>query len=166
MRLIISLLLVQLSLLASVSVGEKAPNFSLKSLTGKSENSINNLKGRVVLLNIWASWCGGCKKEMPALIKLQNEYRTSFQTVTVNIDKDAQSSLEFLHDIEKKVGLNSHFINLHDPKKIVPNAYNCIGMPSSYLIDRDGVVRAIFTGSLDEDDIKALTQEIKQVTQQ
>ncbi|MBU0632869.1 TlpA family protein disulfide reductase [bacterium] len=163
MKTFVIALLLQLSLFADVSIGEKAPEFMLGSMDSQTAYSLNSLQDKVVLLNIWASWCSGCKQEMPKLIKLQNDYHSKFQIVAVNIDKNPDNGLEFLQEVENKIGYMSHFINLHDPKKSVPKLYSCMGMPSSYLIDKHGIIRDIIIGSVDENGIQELKTEIEKM---
>lgn len=166
MKIFITALLLHLSLFASVSIGNKAPDFILQSLNGKSTYSLQNFKGKVVLLNVWASWCGGCKHEMPALIHLQNSYSSGFQVLTINIDKDSKNGLEFLSDIENETGQKSRFVNMHDAEKSVLKSYNCMGMPSSYLIDKNGVIRDIIIGSIDQETIKKIKNKIDKMEQE
>lgn len=163
MKTFVIALLLQLSLFAEVSVGEMAPNFMLSSMNSQESYSLDSLQGKVLLLNIWASWCSGCKQEMPKLIELQNSFRSKFQTVAVNIDRSPDNGLEFLQEIENKVGYMNHFINLHDPKKSVPKLYSCIGMPSSYLIDKKGIIRDIIIGSIDENTLEELKIKIEKM---
>jgi len=151
---------------SSISVGDSAKDFKLKELNGAKEYTIKAFKSRVVLLNVWASWCGGCKKEMPAFFKLQKEFKNGFALVAVSVDSEPQKSREFLQDVEKKVGFKTPFIVLSDTKKSVAKSYRCMGMPSSYLIDKKGKIRQIIVGSLDESDMKELKTQIKKLLQE
>ena len=160
MKTLLLFLALVLNLNAGISEGDKAPNFTLKTLDGKSSHTLQSLKGEVVLVNLWASWCKGCKKEMPEFFKLQKSYKKGFKIVTVSVDDEAEKSQKFLHSVEKKVGYKTPFITLHDTKKNVAKAYQCSAMPSSYLIDKNGVIRNIIIGSMDDADIQALKQEI------
>lgn len=156
MKKIILLLALCMSLFAGVSVGDKAKDFNLKTLDASQNYTLNSFKGDVLLLNVWASWCGGCKEEMPEFYKLQKRYKTGFKIVTVSIDKDSSDAKNFLSAVEQKVGIKTPFITLANGTKSVAKEYRCVAMPSSYLIDKKGVVRDVIVGSLNANDIKEL----------
>lgn len=163
MKKITILMALVLSLYAGVSEGDKAVNFNLKTLDGSKSYKLSDFKGEVVLLNLWASWCGGCKKEMPEFFELQKHYKSGFKIITVSVDKKASKSQDFLNSVEEKVGYKTPFVSLYDPKKTLPKAYGAAGMPSSYLIDKKGVVRAVMVGSLSSDDIEELKHKINKL---
>ena len=148
------------NLVAGVAEGDKAIDFSLKNLDGSKNYTMNDFKGEVVLLNLWASWCSGCKEEMPEFFHLQQNYPKGFKIVAVSIDSDAGNSEKFLASVEDALKMKRPFIVLHDSDKNLPKAYRCIGMPSSYLIDKEGVIRKIIVGSLNSEDIEALKHDI------
>jgi thiol-disulfide isomerase/thioredoxin len=142
--------------------GDKALPFNLKSLSGKSY-SMNSFKGKVVLLNLWASWCSGCKKEMPEFYKLQKSMGSKFKIVAVTIDKNSADAKSFLASVNKKTHMKTPFVVLHNPSKSLARAYKAQGMPSSYLIDKKGIIRAVIVGSLNHNDIVQLKAEIKKL---
>ena len=160
-KILLILMVMSISLLANVKEGDKALPFHLKSLSGKSY-SMNSFKGKVVLLNLWASWCSGCKKEMPEFYKLQKSMR-GFKIVAVNIDKNSDDAKSFLASVNKKTGMKTPFVVLHNPSKSLAKAYKAQAMPSSYLIDKKGIIRAVIIGSLNSSDIKELKAEIKKL---
>jgi thiol-disulfide isomerase/thioredoxin len=160
MRTLIIILALIANLTAGVVEGDKAIGFSLKELSGSKSYTMDDFKGEVVLLNLWASWCSGCKEEMPEFYKLQKQYPKGFKIVAVSIDSDAQKSRDFLSSVEEELGMRRPFIVLLDSEKKLPKSYRCIGMPSSYLIDKEGVIRKIIVGSLDSEDIDALRHDI------
>ena len=161
-KILLGLLLVS-SLFADIKVGDKAIGFDLKDLNKEKSYTLEGLKGQVVLLNIWASWCSGCKAEMPEFFELQKEYKDGFQLVAISIDKKPKDAKKFLAMVEKKLGYETPFIVLHDKKKSSAKAYKCVGMPSSYLIDKNGVIQKIMVGSLDEEKIKLLKADINKL---
>jgi thiol-disulfide isomerase/thioredoxin len=163
MKKIILLLVLGLSLYGGVREGDQAVKFDLKSLDQSKSYKMQDFAGDVVLLNLWGSWCSGCKKEMPEFFKLQKEYANGFKIVAVSIDNDAAASEKFLNSLEDELGYKTPFLTLHDPKKLLPKAYGAVAMPSSYLIDKNGVVRAVIVGSLSGDDIEELKQEINKL---
>ncbi len=163
MKTLLLFLALGLSLYAGISEGDKAPNFTLKTLDGTKSHTLKGLKGDVVLVNLWASWCKGCKKEMPKFVDLQKSYKKGFKLVTVNLDDDSEKAHKFLQSVEKKTGSKIPFITLSDPSKSVAKEYKCAAMPSSYLIDKHGVIQQVIVGSLDADDIKQLKVEINKL---
>ena len=156
-KLIISLF-ISLNLFAAPSVGDKAVDFELVNLYNQSQKvSSDTLKGKVVLLNLWASWCGGCQEEMPLFVDLQKQFsKDKFVIVTSSIDNEASSAVEFLEMIDKRRVLTA----LYDADKKLPKAYRCPGMPSSYLIDKNGKIVKVYVGSLDDDAIDSLKTNI------
>jgi len=160
MKKIVILIALALSLYASIGEGDKAVDFNLKTLDGSKSYKLSDFKGEVILLNLWASWCGGCKKEMPEFFALQKRYKSGFKIVTASIDKNSNDSISLLKSVEDDAGYKTPFISLYDPEKILAKAYRAKGMPSSYLIDKEGTVRAVMVGSLSHDDIADLVKEI------
>ena len=160
MKKIIILMALALSLYAGIGAGDKAVEFNLKTLDETKSYKMSDFKGEVVLLNLWASWCGGCKKEMPEFFELQKKYTKGFKIVTASIDKNCDDSIDFLKSVESDVGYKTPFISLYDPEKTLAKAYRAKGMPSSYLIDKNGVVRVVMVGSLTHEDMADLIKEI------
>jgi peroxiredoxin len=117
-----------------------APDFTLKSLTGPNLR-LKEQRGKVVLLNFWATWCGPCREEMPQLNKLYDKYRASgFNLLGINVDEDSRNAA----GIADKLGLK--FPVLLDADKQVSKLYELSAMPSTVLVDRDGRVRYLNRG--------------------
>jgi peroxiredoxin len=117
-----------------------APDFTLRSLNGANLR-LREQRGRVVMLNFWATWCGPCREEMPQLNKLYAKYRASgFVLLGVNVDDDAHHA----SDAASKMGLA--FPVLLDTDKTVSRLYDVSTMPSTMLIDRDGRLRHLHRG--------------------
>jgi len=159
MKTILLVLLLTFNLFAEVNVGDKAPDFTLKTLDGKKTHTMKDFKGKVVLLNLWASWCKGCKKEMPEFISLQKHNTKGFALVAVSLDDSKDKAEHFLSTLKQQIP----FTVLHDSKKHLAKAYACSAMPSSYLIDKNGMIKQVIIGSLDSNDIKALQKKINQL---
>lgn len=123
----------------ATEIGKDAPDFTLQSLTKKSQISLSNLKGKVVLVDFWASWCAPCKISMPHLSKLSRKYK-NFIVVAVNIDDEKENAVKFLDDM----GLDINAV--HDASKKVVSAYDVPEMPTAYLIDQYGKVQYIHSG--------------------
>jgi cytochrome c biogenesis protein CcmG/thiol:disulfide interchange protein DsbE len=112
-----------------------APAFSLKDRDGRV-HTLADFKGRVVLIDFWASWCAPCKQSFPALDSLHQEFHdVGLEVVAINVDEDTKNAHEFL------AGKSPVMTVLFDPKGKSPEAFKVEGMPSSFLIDRDGRVR-------------------------
>ncbi len=108
-------------------------------------------RGNVVLVNFWASWCAPCQAELPALRQLADDYRGQrVQVLAVNVDNDPAAARRLL----KKLGLsNSRLQVVWDTKSKIVGAYNIPTMPSSYIVDKKGVVRFIHAGFRPDDPV-------------
>ncbi len=121
-------------------VGSKAINFTLKTFQGKPV-TLSKLRGKVVLLDFWASWCDPCREEMPFLDILQKKYGPrGFTVLAVNIDNSSKNALAFLQQYNIKLP------SLWDKKKKVVSAYDVQAMPTTLIIDQRGWVRFIHHG--------------------
>jgi peroxiredoxin len=119
---------------------QPAPDFTLKSLGGENIK-LSELRGQVVLINFWASWCGPCRQEMPLLDDLYQRYqKLGFTILGVNVEQDGAPAQALLK--EHPV----HFPVLFDPQSIVSKLYNLDAMPSTVLVDRNGNVRYLHLG--------------------
>lgn len=118
-----------------IAKGLRAPNFNLPGLDGRMV-SLTDYKGKVVLLNIWATWCPPCVEEMPSMEKLYQELQgEGFEILAVSIDESgAQDMLPFM----KKHKLS--FPALIDSKGTLKGLYQTTGVPESFIIDKDGIL--------------------------
>ena len=114
--------------------GQLAPDFELASLEGKNVK-LSDFRGKAVLLNFWATWCGPCKIEMPWFVELQKEYGPQgFQIVGVAMDDDA--SADEISKFAKQMGVNYPVLI---GKESVGQSYGGVGvLPTTYFIDREG----------------------------
>jgi peroxiredoxin len=125
---------------AALSPMAQAPDFTLKTLEGPNLR-LNEQRGRVVLVNFWATWCGPCKQEMPHLGRLYDRYRSAgFVLLGVNVDDDPRQAAA----LAARLGLR--FPVLLDADKSVSKLYDLQSMPATVLIDRDGRVRYLHRG--------------------
>jgi thiol-disulfide isomerase/thioredoxin len=142
--IILSLCLVWGFLLPCCAKKEKegglAPDFTLKTLDGK-EITLSQLKGKVVLLDFWATWCGPCKKSIPHLIQLYKNYRESgFELVGMNIDKgDGEVVRRFV------ASMDIPYPVVTAPEDVV-RSYRVTGIPATFLIDKEGKIRERMAG--------------------
>jgi len=158
------LALVLVSLLSfnafAVSAGEKAPNFSLPGIKTGNPMSLKSLRGKVVYLDFWASWCGPCRQSLPMLNDLRNELRKQgFEVLAVNLDEDKEDAKAFLKQFPVSYPV------LLDPKGKTPQKYELPGMPTSYLIDRKGRVKSVHIG-FKKQDINKIRQEVLNLLKQ
>ena len=125
-----------------------APDFSLLDQDGKPV-ALSALKGEVVLINFWASWCAPCRQEMPLLDTLYKRYKKlGFTLLGVNVEEDSDKARDLI-----KVNSVS-FPILFDRKNEVSKLYNLVAMPSTVMIDREGKVRFTHAGYVAGDESK------------
>ncbi len=129
-------------------VGQPAPDFTLQDLDGRTWH-LRDLQGRVVVLNMWATWCEPCKVEMPLLQTLAVNHPHDVVILGVNYGEDPAAVQAFA----QKYGLT--FPLLLDPERVVVRRYGARGLPTTVFIDRDGIVRGIHLGALSPDDVRA-----------
>jgi len=119
-------------------VGRRAPDFSVQD----SERSVElyGLRGKVIVLNFWATWCPPCVEEMPSLGVMQAALSDHVQVLAVSVDVDSGAYHKFLsdHDI--------HFLTVRDPEQHSNSLYGTHGFPETYIIDTRGIVRRKFIG--------------------
>jgi peroxiredoxin len=140
LALLATLALGALPALAGVSSGGPAPPFKLTT-RGGSSLSLAQLKGQVVLLNFWASWCGPCRQEMPQLEGIYKKYgKLGFTLIGVNVEPDSKAAQDWL----KATPVS--FPILFDTDSKVSKAYGVDSMPSTVIIDRKGNVRLLHRG--------------------
>jgi len=112
---------------------EPAPDFALPTFPNGSEIKLQDLKGRVVYLDFWATWCPPCRKSFPWMDEMHTRYKDAGLTIiAVSVDKKRELIEEFINKMEP------NFTVAHDPTGKIAKAYKLRGMPSSYLIDRNG----------------------------
>jgi len=130
---------------SSGAAGRPAPSLSLPNLDG-TEVSLDAMRGKVVLLNFWATWCGACRSEMPSLECLYRDFSSysDFALLTVSTGERGKRS------VEQFVAENSYdFPVLLDTENTASSAYGVSGLPSTFVIDRDGRIVWSHAGALD-----------------
>jgi peroxiredoxin len=117
----------------AVAVNRPAPDFTLSGLDGRSV-SLSDYRGKVVVVNVWATWCPPCVDEMPSLEKLYQEFKNeSFEILAVSIDSDGIAAVP---PFMKKHGLT--FPVLLDSKAAIRSSYRTTGVPETFIIDKKG----------------------------
>lgn len=126
--------------LAATGDATPAPDFTLKSRSGENIK-LSELRGNVVMVNFWASWCGPCRQEMPLLQQLYDRYQgMGFTLLGVNVDEQPAAALKMLKEIPVD------FPILYDSSNKVSKQYQVKAMPSTFMVDRDGNIRHLHQG--------------------
>ena len=142
----IALALLAIAAVLPARAAEPAPHYSAATLDGQVEIALADLRGEVVLLNGWATWCEPCREEMPLLQQLQEEYGAQgLHVVGVSIDRgDVADKIE---QFAADTGVT--FTLLHDPKNVFSRTFQTTGVPETVLIGRDGELLYRWKGPLE-----------------
>jgi cytochrome c biogenesis protein CcmG/thiol:disulfide interchange protein DsbE len=133
-----------------VAVGRPAPAYGAPALDGDTV-TLASLRGAPVLLNVWATWCHPCQEEMPDLQALQDEFESrGLRVVGVSIDQQRAGD-EIRHFLEEHA---IDFLILHDATSTVSHRFRTAGVPETFLIDADGVLRGRWIGQASADDMR------------
>jgi peroxiredoxin len=129
--------------------GHSAPSFTVSDLGGRP-TALADFRGRVVVLNLWASWCPPCRAEMPDLERLYRTYRAR-NVVVLGVDQGeaAARASSFAHS------LGITYTILVDEAQSYGRVYKALGLPTTFIIDRDGTVVRGFDGPLTYDQMRA-----------
>jgi cytochrome c biogenesis protein CcmG/thiol:disulfide interchange protein DsbE len=139
-----------------VEVGAPAPAYASRTIDGDSV-SLASLRGRAVLLNVWATWCHPCREEIPVLQALHERYRArGLELVGVRVDAEGEAAAirEFARDFRMSYPI------WHDPAERVSTTFLVVGVPATFLIGRDGTLRWRRTGPVHASDT-SLTRAIE-----
>ncbi len=139
-------------------IGQPAPEFVLNNLDGKAM-SFSEFKGKVIILNFWATWCPPCRVEIPAFILLQKKYeKKGFTFIGVSLDENGP---RIVKNFVKSAGMN--YPQLMASYEVVMNYGNFEAIPTTFVIDRKGIVRNVLQGyhtqSMFENEIQKLLSE-------
>lgn len=138
-----------------------AINFTLDSLKENKQFSLDEFKGKGVVLNFWATWCGPCREEMPLFEETWSEFREdNVVFLGINVMDDQESAQKFMDSI----GIT--YPNLYDPEGDVSRKYNVVALPATFFIDKDGNIVArnygSFIGAQGKD---ALNENVKGISE-
>jgi len=122
-------------------IGKPAPEFTVKD----SDRSValRDLRGKVVVLNFWATWCPPCVEETPSLVAMQAQMKDRVLVFAVSTDQDEAAYHRFI----KVYRVN--FLTVRDPEQKSNNLYGTFKYPETYIIDREGILRRKFIGPVD-----------------
>jgi peroxiredoxin len=121
-----------------------APDFTVQD--GARTVSLHDLKGKIVVLNFWATWCPPCVEEMPSLVALQGRMKDNVTVLAVSIDTDADAYRKFLQDHHVTL------LTVRDGDQKSNSLYGTYKFPETYIIDRHGVIRRKFIGAINWSD--------------
>lgn len=139
-RSVVAILAMAIMLPVAGHAATPAPDFTLKSRSGENVR-LEDLRGQVVMLNFWASWCGPCRQEMPLMDELYEQYKDlGFTILAVNVDENREDALRFLDKVPVSYPI------LYDPESRVSERYEVQAMPTTVMIDRDGNARYLHHG--------------------
>ena len=136
-------------------VGAPAPDFALKDLEGRTVR-LSELRGKPVLLNFWATWCPPCEMEMPDLEKAYRKYQGEGVAF---LGIDYGESGDTVRKYVREHGYSWSF--LLDPDMQAVRSYRVFGVPTTYFVDREGILRDVYLGPLDADALEAKLAEIR-----
>ncbi|MBU4225323.1 MAG: TlpA family protein disulfide reductase [Chloroflexi bacterium] len=122
--------------------GFSAPDFTL-DLLGGGQITLSELRGQPVVLNLWATWCGPCREEMPTIEKVYRDYK-DLGLVVIGLNLTSQDSEQAVAAFVQELGLT--FPIALDRDGSVSNRYQLLGLPTTFFIDREGVIRSVVVG--------------------
>src|SRR5947209_15646157 len=123
---------------APVAAGNQAANFNLEALDGRTV-TLESLRGKIVFLNLWATWCGPCRQEMPSMETLYDGLKNNRDFVMLAVSQDTRGRAAVAPYVEKN---GYHFTVLHDPENKVGSSHDLAGVPETCIIDRAGRIVA------------------------
>jgi peroxiredoxin len=143
------------AVMGAPSDGKMAPNFTLASTDGKTIK-LSDYRGKVVVLDFWATWCPPCKAEIPDFIKLYSQYKSDgFQMLGISVD---QGGLSVVKPFMKSYGINYPIMLAND--QVVSDFGGISAIPTTFVIDKHGRVRASFVGYRPASEFEKLIQQL------
>jgi thiol-disulfide isomerase/thioredoxin len=144
----------------AVNVGDEAPAFKLPRLETQGDIQLKFYRGKVVYVDFWASWCGPCRLSLPELNTLRKKYRKQgFEVIAINLDEEKEEAMEFLKEFPVA------YPTARDAEGTTPEKYGLRGMPTAYLVDRQGNINMIHEG-FKKSDSQALSAHIATLLKQ
>lgn len=142
---------------AKLKKGDAFPTDAVPTLDGKGKLDISKYKGKVVVVDFWASWCEPCKIELPALNALQKKYKDKLVVLGVNLDEKKADANAFLksHPVQLTLGYDGD-------KQVLAKKAEIETMPTSFIVDKSGVIQVRHQG-FREGDAEKIEKEIKEL---
>ncbi len=144
-----------LTLPVGTRIGELAPDFNGTTLEGDTVR-LSDLRGKTVLINVFASWCGPCRLEMPHLVQLSNELD---QDEVVFVGLNLQENPDSVTTFRDEFGIDFPLV-LNEDGQLTNGLYTPIGLPTSWFIDREGVVRYVFSGAMTREVLENVLDDV------
>lgn len=129
------------SMIPEKSVYRPAPDFKATDLLSGREFSLSDLRGQVVVLNYWATWCPPCRKEIPDLVRLQQDYAGQVMVIGVSVDKEGPAVVT---RFAQERGVNYPVILPEDPALLSMGSVR--SLPTTFIIDREGNIKKVMVG--------------------
>ncbi len=141
-----------------VAAGSQAADFKLETLDGTTV-SLESLRGKVVFLNVWATWCEPCREEMPSMQTLYDNFKGNKDFVMLAVSQDTRGRAAVAPYVAKN---GYHFTILLDPENKIGETYDVSGVPETFIIDRKGQIVAHHMGAFDwsRPDVKDALQQL------
>lgn len=136
---------------------KKAPNFSFSDLAGK-QHSLASSRGKVVLVDQWATWCGPCKKEIPNFAELQKKYPDKLTVIGISYDDDQSTLSEFLR--KDPVGQKINYPIVFGTGLKQQPFGNPDGLPTLFIIDKKGTIRQEHVGFISANELNSLVEKL------
>jgi peroxiredoxin len=137
----------------SPAIGKQAPDFTLETADGRTLR-LSEQRGKPVLINFWATWCGPCVIEMPNIQEYYEKYPGQFEVLAVNADEPEREVQDFAES------MNLTFPLLLDPGNKVNSLYRLRGYPTTFILDAEGVVQIQHIGSLSEKQLEEYLSKV------
>ena len=134
-------------------VGGKAPGFELRTFSGDLE-SLDMYSGKPVIVNFWATWCGPCRLEMPIFQRYHDENSDDIVVMTINAGESREDIERFLNEMELDLRV------LLDDEHFVESLYRVQGLPSTFFIDEEGIIRYKHLGIITEGQVQGYLEEM------
>ena len=136
----------QLQILELAKDKKNISNLVFKNSLGE-DKSFSEFKGNILLVNFWATWCAPCIKEMPSLDRLQSKFNKNFKVLPISIDRDGIEKVKNFY-VETKI---KNLDQLFDFKNILAQELELFGLPTSFFVNKDGIIIAKYEGDIDWD---------------
>ncbi len=143
-------------LTVGTSVGELAPDFTATTLDGEAVR-LSDLRGKVVMLNLFASWCGPCRAEMPHLVETFDESDTG---KVAFVGLNLQETPGAVADFKDEFAISFPLV-LDEDGQLTKNVYQPVGLPTSWFIDQEGVVRFVFAGPMTKPVLQQILDDVQ-----
>lgn len=134
-------------------VGANAPDFTLENLDG-SKISLLDMRGKYVLINFWATWCGPCRIEMPDIQEKFEKHSPDFHVLAINFDEPKPQVQSFVEEL----GLT--FDVLLDPGGEIQSLYRVRGYPTSVFVDQAGIIKVVHIGLMTEEQLSSYLMDL------